>query len=119
MSGKKKMGRPRMSEDEKLDLVTLRLRPGDLEKLVASAGRRGMPTSSQIRDLLHALLVLADEPGAFARAGLAVWAVELGLDQEPDAGDPRTDAARPPGGRGGASGRIRVTGQPPRRARAS
>jgi hypothetical protein len=118
MSGKK-MGRPRMSEDEKMVAIEMRLRPGDLAKLVASAERRGMPTSSQMRDLLHAVLVLADEPGAFARAGLAVWAVELGLDQEPDAGDPGRTLQRPPGVVAAASGRDRASGQPPRRVRAS
>jgi hypothetical protein len=118
MSGK--IGRPRMSESEKLVAISARMQPGDVEKLVAAGQRRGLPTSSYIRDLLHAVLVLADEPGAFVRAGLAGWAVELGLDQEPDAGAPRSDAAAAARGRGDRLGTgPRASGQTSRRARAS
>jgi transposase-like protein len=80
----KKMGRPRMSEDERLRRVAMRLRPGDVDRLVAAARRRGVPTGSEFRAFVHAALTILDEPGPFTRAGLESWRVELGLDQVED-----------------------------------
>jgi hypothetical protein len=78
---KRGRGRPRMSEDVKLQRVAMRLRPGDVERLVAAAHRRGIPTGSELRDVVQALLVMVDEPGAFKRAGLESLRTDLGLDQ--------------------------------------
>ncbi len=71
-----------MSEDEKLQRVSARMRPEDVERLVAAAHKRGIPTGSALRDLVHAALAVSiDEPGAGWRAGIEAWRVELGLDQ--------------------------------------
>lgn len=74
-------GRPRMSADEKLVLVTTRMRPGDIEKLVAVARRRGVPTGSLMRDMMHAFLVGLEEPGPFWRAGVESLFVDLGFGE--------------------------------------
>ena len=70
-----------MNANERLVYVGARMRPGDVEKLVAAAHRRGIPTGSVMRDALHALLVLLDEPGAYTRAGLEDLRVQLGLEE--------------------------------------
>jgi hypothetical protein len=74
-------GRPRMSEEEKLQRVAARLRPGDVQRLVTAAHRRGIPTGVAIRDAVAAFFVLLDEPGAFTRAGVEALRGDLGLDR--------------------------------------
>lgn len=78
---KKKMGRPPMNADERLVYVSARMRPGDVEKLVAAAHRRGIPAGSAMRDALNAFLVLLEHPGTVTRAGLEDLRVQLGLDE--------------------------------------
>jgi hypothetical protein len=118
-SGGKKMGRPRLTEDEKLVRVQARMHPGDVDRLVLAARRRGVPTGSEFRDVVHTLLVLLDEPEAFLRAGVEGWRVELGLDQVVDAGA-RTGARQRPGaGAGATKGGGRVSRQPGGLPRAS
>jgi hypothetical protein len=101
-------GRPRLTEDEKLVSVTARMRPGDVERLVAAARRRGVPTGSAIRDLMHAALaVTIDEPGAGWRAGIEAWRVELGLDQVEVVTRSTTAREKPPARARAAGGEVR------------
>ncbi len=78
---KKKLGRPRMNAEERLVYVSARMRPGDVEKLVEAAHRRGIPTGSVLRDSINAFLVLLEHPGTVTRAGLEDLRVQLGYDQ--------------------------------------
>jgi hypothetical protein len=116
---RKKMGRPRLTPDEKLMAVTARMHPGDVEKLASAARRRGIPTGSEIRDVIHAALVLLDEPEAFLRAGVEGWRVELGLDQVPAAGARGRTRKRPAAGVAAAPAGSGVSGQPGGLPRAS
>jgi hypothetical protein len=101
-----------MSADQKLVAVTWRMRPGDVEKLVAAAHRRGIPTGSAARDWMKAFLVLLEHPGTVTRAGLEDLRVQLGLDEVAGGGeDPRvsararSDHGDPGRGRAAAKGR--------------
>jgi hypothetical protein len=109
---RKKMGRPPLNADERLVKVTARMRPGDVDKLVAAAHRRGIPTGSAARDWLSALLVILEHPGTVTRAGLEDLRVQLGLDEVAGGGeDPRvsararSDHGDPGRGRAAAKGR--------------
>jgi hypothetical protein len=74
-------GRPRMSADEKLVRVAARMRPGDVEKLVAAAHRRGIPTGSLLRDWTMVLLVYLEHPSTVTRAAVESLRADLGFDQ--------------------------------------
>jgi hypothetical protein len=76
--GNSKMGRPQLTEDERMVRIESRMRPGDVERLARAAQRRGIPTGTLIRDGLLAFLVLVEEPEAFMRAGVEAWRVDFG-----------------------------------------
>ena len=98
---KRGRGRPR-TEDEKFERAQYYLRPGDLARIRAAAKRRGVPTGSEVRDALTALLVVLDEPGPMGRAAKAALRVELGIDQV--AVDESSRGGRPGRPRGPATG---------------
>lgn len=100
MTEKRKRGRP-TTEGEKFERAQLFLRPGDLARIRAAAKARGVPTGSEFRDVLTALLVVVDEPGPWSRAAKAALRVELGLDQV--VVDESSRGRRPGGPRGPAA----------------
>ncbi len=84
-------GRPRVAEDQRLERAAqVWMKPGDIEKIKAAAERRGVPTGSEIRDML---LVLLEEPGPMTRGVWTAIRVELGLDDTAISSGPGTDAS--------------------------
>jgi hypothetical protein len=96
-------GRPPMTEGERMVTAQLMMRPGDLQRIKAAAARRGVPTSSELRDML---LVLLEEPGPLARGVLASIRLDLGLvSAGDDEASRRRHQAAPRGAAAARSGR--------------
>ena len=87
-------GRPSYPADQRLERAAqVWMKPGDIEKIKAAAERRGVPTGSEIRDML---LVLLEEPGPMTRGVLTAIRVELGLDEMATGGGRERTRQRPP-----------------------